>query len=1430
MFTSSFTFKWALGLLCMVALIVVATVLGSPPSAAAPAAPQYAGSGTTGSPLITPTPTVEPEYDILDYVKTNSPTWTCDGPFGTPGHRYLTDCNPFGYFSHPTNGIIDRYNTPAQAQAAWQYRRDNLCPGYPICLDSIIGGYQAYEAGDTAYPYAHYQAYTAGSVWLIGAVSSDDTHFRGAPPVANAIIYAANTLGYLPPGTYTPVPNATRTPTPTPTVWPTATSGAIHDLTGTAVWSSVCPDTVLRATTHFQASASVIANNSIMRIENSAGDTRHIPVPPLPSNTSYSYDCVIGVCVSSDWVTSLPITLTVDVIGQVIETNEDNNEYVLLYPPPVPTPCSITPTNTPTPQTPTPSPTCPAGWLQVPSPNASTADNYLLDVSAISPNDVWAVGYYSNTVTQRYETLTQHWNGSTWTIVPSPNPAGWHNYLRAVDGVASNDVWAVGDGRPNVGYGGGYLLTFHWDGTSWTAVPNPNPGFNYANSLEDVIAFAGNDVWAAGFWREYSPQGLLMHWNGSIWTREANPVMPAWMYGISGTSNSDMWAVGYEIGGSTTSLVWRRIGTSWSIVPSPDVGALYGVSAVAANDAWAVGEGGIIRWNGTSWNTVTAPDVGVLRSVDALTANDAWAVGDNGILHWNGAQWTVSPSPALGTLEGIEALAADVWAVGSRLEGGVRRTLVERYIQGGCQTATPMSSVTRTPTATATCPPNWQQIPSPNASTAANYLLDVSAIAPDDVWAVGYYSNTVTQRNETLIQHWDGSAWTIVPSPNPAGWHNYLRAVDGVAANDVWAVGDGRPNVGYGGGYLLTLHWDGTVWTAVPNPNPGYNYANWLGGVVALASNDVWATGMWRAYSFRGLLMHWDGFAWVQEIDPLFGGSLPDISGVASNDMWAVGQELGAGSLIYHRDDTGWSRISSPDVGGLGGVSALASNDVWAVGENGIIRWNGTSWVTMTVPVGGLLKVDARTPNDVWVVASTAVLHWNGSQWTIRATAVGESLTGVDAVAANDVWAAGSRVEGGVRRTLIQRYSQGNCQTTTPTPVVTATPTATVTPSVEPEYAILQRVKDNHPTWNCVGPLGTPGHRRLESCLPTGVGHVASGYVDRYNTPTEAQAAWQNRRDTICPTYPLCVDSPYRGYQGYEAGNYNYPYAHHQHYLWGNVWLMGSTSQDDTQFWSSPYLARAIIDAAIELGYLGQGSPTITPTATTTPSITPTVCMLEFTDVPPTNTFYPFVRCLACKGIINGYPCGGPGEPCDADNNPYFRPNNYVTRGQVAKIVSESAGFEDEVPPSQWTFADVPYGSTFWVWVERLAAREVMSGYPCGGPSEPCDSENRPYFRPNTGATRAQLAKIVVNAAGFVNGPPPGFCTFADTCGTIFNVYIERLVWNRPGSINGYPCGSVPNEPCDSENRPYFRPNNPLTRGQTSKVTANVFFPGCNPP
>jgi hypothetical protein len=140
----------------------------------------------------------------------------------------------------------------------------------------------------------------------------------------------------------------------------------------------------------------------------------------------------------------------------------------------------------------------------------------------------------------------------------------------------------------------------------------------------------------------------------------------------------------------------------------------------------------------------------------------------------------------------------------------------------------------------------------------------------------------------------------------------------------------------------------------------------------------------------------------------------------------------------------------------------------------------------------------------------------------------------------------------------------------------------------------------------------------------------------------------------------------------------------------------------------------------------------------------------HFQDVPPDSAFYAYIERMSQRGIISGYDCGGPGEPCVAPGNkPYFRPNNNATRGQISKIVVNTAvdglGWS-LLNPTTNTFQDVEVGSPFFQYVETAYARQVLSGYNCGGPGEPCvPPDNKGYFRPFANATRGQSSKIVSN-------------------------------------------------------------------------------------
>ncbi|HYP41834.1 MAG TPA: S-layer homology domain-containing protein, partial [Chloroflexia bacterium] len=224
------------------------------------------------------------------------------------------------------------------------------------------------------------------------------------------------------------------------------------------------------------------------------------------------------------------------------------------------------------------------------------------------------------------------------------------------------------------------------------------------------------------------------------------------------------------------------------------------------------------------------------------------------------------------------------------------------------------------------------------------------------------------------------------------------------------------------------------------------------------------------------------------------------------------------------------------------------------------------------------------------------------------------------------------------------------------------------------------------------------------------------------------------------------------------------------------------------------------------------------------PSCQPYVCPIQFTDVSSNHTFYNFIRCLACKGIISGYSDG------------MFYPNNYVNRGQIAKFISNAAFLADKAAQGTWTFHDVPSSNPYYVWVERVAnvslGRNFIGGYPCGGQFEPCDSENRAYFRPYNNATRGQISKMISLAALFVEPVNPNIRTFEDVPNTNeFWSYIERLASRH--IITGYPCGGVnpqtqAPEPCGVGNRPYFRWGNSVTRGQTAQIIARSFFPNSN--
>jgi S-layer homology domain/Kelch motif len=369
---------------------------------------------------------------------------------------------------------------------------------------------------------------------------------------------------------------------------------------------------------------------------------------------------------------------------------------------PTATPRSATPTPRPTatamppPPSPTPTPaaTCPSGWTTVSPPIAGTSSG-LNGIAALSATDIWAVGAYSDGPTTSY-TLAAHWTGTDWTIVPSPNIAGSTNGLTGVAAIGPNDVWAVGSSTAPSGVIS--TLVEHWNGTSWTIFPSPNPDPGN-NALHAVAAAGPNDVWAVGSSSNNSYtyyHTLVEHWNGASWSVVASPDGPngeSDLTGIAVVAANDIWAVA----GIQQTMTMHWDGGAWTIVPSPNVGnyqsGLRAVAAVASNDVWAVGDYFdntdtartlTEHWDGVQWTIVSSPSLGYdfLNSAIALAPDDVWAVGvaddsNTLVLHWTAGHWVLFPSQSGGGgLVGVDAVSArDLWGVGT----GYGLPLVERY-------------------------------------------------------------------------------------------------------------------------------------------------------------------------------------------------------------------------------------------------------------------------------------------------------------------------------------------------------------------------------------------------------------------------------------------------------------------------------------------------------------------------------------------------------------------------------------------------------------------------------------------------------------------------------------------------------------------------------------------------------------------------------
>jgi hypothetical protein len=340
---------------------------------------------------------------------------------------------------------------------------------------------------------------------------------------------------------------------------------------------------------------------------------------------------------------------------------------------------------------------CPA-WTPVPSGNPYPGEDALQGVAVLSASNVWAVGSKSklsegNAV---FKTLIEHWNGHSWKVIPSPNPGAGDNLLSSVTAVSANNIWAVG-GYSNMAIGLDKNLILHWNGHSWKQVASPNPGSSF-NDLATIRQVSAASIWIVGDYAgsDFHDRSLILHWNGHAWKQVPSPnpgKSSNILQGLAVVSASSIWTdEQFTTADASTSQILHWNGHVWRKAAAGPAGSdLVDVSASSASNAWAVGtdikgRSLALHWNGHSWKRVPTPNldpkklINAPQSVTVVSPTSAWMVGaaqnffsvfeGTAIeMHWNGHKWSMMKSPnnpgADSALFGVQATpTVSPWAVG----------------------------------------------------------------------------------------------------------------------------------------------------------------------------------------------------------------------------------------------------------------------------------------------------------------------------------------------------------------------------------------------------------------------------------------------------------------------------------------------------------------------------------------------------------------------------------------------------------------------------------------------------------------------------------------------------------------------------------------------------------------------------------------------
>jgi hypothetical protein len=520
-----------------------------------------------------------------------------------------------------------------------------------------------------------------------------------------------------------------------------------------------------------------------------------------------------------------------------------------------------------------------------PNPTAATS-SIVLGVSCPSMTACTAVGTFTNSASVSM-TLAERWNGSTWTIQPTPNPTGPGSYLSGVSCPSPAACTAVGG-----------TLAERWNGTSWTIQPTPKPTNPNQSLLNAVSCTSTTACTAVG-----GPYATLAErWNGTTWAIQSTPnpvtgVTSSELTGVSCASPTVCIAVGNldnpNTGNEgTLGEAWN--GTSWSVQQVPDLtGPTYtdlnGVSCTSTTVCTAVGSllnGANFpvtvaeRWTGTSWSIQsTAATSGALNAVSCTSTTACTAVGNDGsggtlAEAWNGTSWSVQSVPSPDVYNNLNAVSCTsttaCTAVGASagLYSPNNRTMFAVRWNGT----------------------SWSIQPAPiPAGATSSELTGVSCTSTTACTAVGDFTSSDNGPEATLVERWNGTSWSIQPTPNPTGPGSYLSGVSCTSPTACTAVGAFTNSASV----QLTLaeRWNGTTWSIQPTPNPTSAKYTSLIRVSCPSTTACTAIGGFTdaAGNFALLAEGWNGTSWsVQSVpSPTVAYSYTALTGLSCTSMSA---------------------------------------------------------------------------------------------------------------------------------------------------------------------------------------------------------------------------------------------------------------------------------------------------------------------------------------------------------------------------------------------------------------------------------------------------------------------------------------------------------------------------------------------------------------